>query len=244
MFDTSIHYEAPGNSHDILLSARGITKQYVVGNSVLNVLNGVDLTLQRGQILAIVGESGAGKSTLLHILGLLDRPTSGILSINDENLVTKSDIELATYRNQFVGFVFQFHHLLPEFTALENVQMPAFIRGKTDADSRGRAIELLEQVGLGQRIGHRPNELSGGELQRVAVARALMNAPSIIFADEPSGNLDHNNSEILHDLLCGLAEDYHCSFVIVTHDLQLARRADRIVRLTDGVLVEMPIEND
>lgn len=226
-----------------ILTAQGITKRYVVGNSVLDVLNGVDLSIERGQILAIIGESGAGKSTLLHILGMLDRPTSGFLSINGETIVSKSDVELATYRNKLVGFVFQFHHLLPEFNALENVQMPALISGNNTKNTRERAAFLLDQVGLGNRAEHRPGELSGGELQRVAVARALMNEPSIVFADEPSGNLDHRNSEMLHDLLWGLASEHNCSFVIVTHDLGLARRANRIVRLNDGLIEDVAMEN-
>ncbi|MFC1528627.1 ABC transporter ATP-binding protein [Candidatus Latescibacterota bacterium] len=227
---------------NIILSARNITKNYVMGKSTLEVLQGVDLDLVEGKILAIIGESGAGKSTLLHILGMLDRPTSGTMSLNGEDLITKTDEELAVYRNRFVSFIFQFHHLLPEFNALENVAMPAIISGKTLADSRGRAGLLLEKVGLSERIIHRPNELSGGELQRVSVARALMNDPSIIFADEPSGNLDHRNSEMLHDLIWDLAREHNCTFVVVTHDIALAKRADRIMKLQYGVLEEISRE--
>ena len=224
---------------NIILTARDIKKNYIVGKSVLEVLTGVNLKLVEGRIMAIVGESGAGKSTLLHILGMLDRPTSGILSMNGENLIEKSDIELAIYRNRFVGFIFQFHHLLPEFNALENVQMPALIGGRNRPDTRDRAAFLLEQVGLSDRMTHRPGELSGGELQRVAVARALMNDPAIILADEPSGNLDHRNSEMLHDLIWSIARDHDCSFVVVTHDLVLARRADTVMKLSNGILSEI-----
>ena len=214
-----------------------------MGKSTLEVLKGVDLDLAEGMILAIVGESGAGKSTLLHILGMLDRPTSGNLLLNGEELIEKTDIELAIYRNRFVSFIFQFHHLLPEFNALENVAMPAIISGRSMKESRDRAVFLLEQVGLARRINHRPNELSGGELQRVAVARALMNKPSIIYADEPSGNLDKRNSEMLHDLIWNLAQGSKCAFVVVTHNMKLAKRADKVMKLQDGVLEKIDIEN-
>ena len=226
----------------MILSARKIIKNYIVGKTVLRVLKGVDIDVIEGQILAVVGESGAGKSTLLHILGMLDRPTAGNLSLNGMDLIGKSDVELAVYRNRFISFIFQFHHLLPEFSALENVQMPALISGKNNADSRKRADYLLEKVGLLERTLHRPNELSGGELQRVAVARALMNEPSIIFADEPSGNLDHRNSEMLHDIIWNLAREHNCSFVIVTHDMSLAKRADKVKKLSSGILEEINIE--
>jgi len=218
-----------------ILSARGITKHYTVGGSTLKVLKGVDLDLAEGEILAIIGESGAGKSTLLHILGMLDRPTSGSLMLNGEEAVGKSDIDLAGYRNSLVGFIFQFHHLLPEFTALENVLMPARIAGRNGNETRSRAESLLGRVGLSSRLKHRPGELSGGELQRVAVARALMNEPSLVLADEPSGNLDRRNSQVLHELIWNLAREHNCTFVIVTHDLALAERADRIVLLNDGI---------
>jgi len=207
-----------------------------VGETTLEVLRGVELDLTEGEILAVVGESGAGKSTLLHILGMLDRPTSGSLVLNRQEVVGKSDAELAGIRNGFVGFIFQFHHLLPEFTALENVLMPARIAGKNGSATRERAEYLLSRVGLSERLLHRPSELSGGELQRVAVARALMNEPSLVLADEPSGNLDHRNSEILHDLIWTLAREQKCTFVVVTHDIMLAERADRVVELRDGVI--------
>lgn len=225
-----------------ILAARGITKNYEIGGTALEVLKGVDLILGEGEILTIVGESGAGKSTLLHILGLLDRPTGGSLILDEKELVGKNDAELANYRNTFVGFVFQFHHLLPEFTALENVMMPSRIRGGNGNETRRRAELLLERVGLSKRLRHRPGELSGGELQRVAVARALMNEPKLVFADEPSGNLDHGNSEMLHDLIWNLAREHGCTFVIVTHDLMLAQRADRVALLQDGVVEELDVK--
>lgn len=226
----------------IILTARGITKHYVIGGTTLEVLKGVDLDLSAGEILAIVGESGAGKSTLLHILGMLDRPTAGSLLLDGFEVVGKKDSDLASYRNNFVGFVFQFHHLLPEFTALENVMMPSRIRGNNTSDIAKRAELLLRRVGLDERLQHRPGELSGGELQRVAVARALMNEPKLVFADEPSGNLDHHNSEMLHDLIWNLARENGCTFVIVTHDLGLAKKADRVVMLQDGVVEELNFE--
>lgn len=222
-----------------LLTARGITKNYIVGRSVLEVLNGIDLDIVKGDILAVIGESGAGKSTLLHILGMLDRPTSGTFSLNGEIINDKSDSELALFRNRLVGFVFQFHHLLPEFSALENVMMPAIIGRKNGRNSVKRAKLLLEKVGLSERIEHRPGELSGGELQRVAVARALMNEPEIVFADEPSGNLDHRNSLMLHDLMWNLADEHKYTFVIVTHDMSLAGKADRVVQIREGKIEEI-----
>lgn len=225
-----------------ILAARGITKHYMMGGSALEVLRGVDLELAKGEILAVVGESGAGKSTLLHILGMLDRPTSGSLMLNGEEIVGKSDSELAEYRNRTVGFIFQFHHLLPEFNALENVMMPSRIAGKNGDETRKRAEYLIARVGLSERISHRPGELSGGELQRVAVARALMNEPSLVLADEPSGNLDHRNSLLLHDLILNLAREDHCTFVIVTHDLSLAGKASRTVLLRDGVTEETDVK--
>ena len=225
-----------------VLSARYITKNYIVGNSVLEVLNGVCLDLMEGQIAAIVGESGAGKSTLLHILGMLDRPTTGHLALDGELLSNKSDVELAHFRNHQVGFIFQFHHLLPEFDAFENVMMPALIAGKKMPATTERAEYLLERVGLSHSLNHRPGELSGGELQRVAVARALINEPAIVLADEPSGNLDHRNSEKLHDLIWNLAREHNCTFVIVTHEISIAKRADRVLHLTEGVIKEIDFQ--
>ncbi|HDY90227.1 MAG TPA: ABC transporter ATP-binding protein [bacterium] len=226
----------------IILSAECITKNYYVGNTVLEVLKGVDLDLMEGQIIAIIGESGAGKSTLLHLLGFLDRPTSGQLKFNAENLNEKTEIELAQFRNNQIGFIFQFHHLLPEFNAFENVLMPALIARKNSSDIIRRVEYLLDRVGLSKRLKHRPGELSGGELQRVAVARALINEPAIVLADEPSGNLDHRNSEMLHDLIWNLARENNYSFVIVTHDLSLAKKADRVMLLNDGTIEDIESE--
>lgn len=221
-----------------VLIAKGITKRYVMGGDVLDVLKGVDLELHEGEILAVVGESGAGKSTLLHILGMLDRPSDGTLMLDGSDLTLMSDSDLAYHRNRTVGFIFQFHHLLPEFTSIENVEMPARIAGRSGPDVRERAEYLLGRVGLSKRLGHRPGELSGGELQRVAVARALMNEPALVLADEPSGNLDHRNSLMLHELILDLAREHSCTFVIVTHDLSLAGKADRVVHLRDGFAME------
>ena len=226
----------------IVLRAKNITKNYYVGNHVLEVLKRVNLDLIKGQIIAVVGESGAGKSTLLHILGMLDRPTSGCLTLNGEDLSEKSDTELASFRNHQVGFIFQFHHLLPEFNAFENVMMPALIAGRNTEASTQRAKYLIERVGLSNILNHRPGELSGGELQRVAVARALMNEPAIVFADEPSGNLDHRNSEMLHDLIWNLARENNYTFVVVTHDMSLAKKTDRVMHLGEGIIEEINLE--
>lgn len=225
-----------------ILSARDITKKYTIGGAVLEVLSGVDLDIVAGEVLAVIGESGAGKSTLLHILGMLDRPSSGTYTLNGENIDEKNDDDLAAIRNSFVGFVFQFHHLLPEFSALENVMMPAIIGRKRGNGTIKRAKMLLDKVGLSERIGHRPGELSGGELQRVSVARALMNEPKIVFADEPSGNLDHRNSIKLHELMWNLASEEKYTFVIVTHDMSLAGNADRVVEIREGKIVKVAKE--
>lgn len=200
----------------------------------LHVLKGIDLTIHRAEILAIVGHSGAGKSTLLHILGALDRPTSGHLELDGVDVFTLNDTRLADFRNRHMGFVFQFHHLLPEFTALENVAMPALIRRRPFERAMQRARELLGQVNLENRLTHRPRELSGGEQQRVAFARSLVNDPNLILADEPSGNLDLKNSESLHNLMWDLVRKNKKTFVVVTHNRDLAARADRVIELTDG----------
>jgi lipoprotein-releasing system ATP-binding protein len=224
---------------ETILNTTDLVKEFQMGGTVLKVLKGVSLDLEVGQIAAIIGKSGAGKSTLLHILGMLDRPSSGQLVFRGEELGSKSDDELAAFRNRSVGFIFQFHHLLPEFNALENVLMPAMISGNHNKASINRAKYLLDRVGLSERLKHRPGELSGGELQRVAVARSLINEPCLILADEPSGNLDLENSEMLHDLIWGLARENNLTFVIVTHDMTLAKRADRILHLNDGIMEEM-----
>ncbi len=203
----------------------------------LHVLKGVNLNVEKGEVVSIVGKSGAGKSTLLHILGTLDNSDSGQLIINDTDVSVMKPKELAQFRNQQIGFVFQFHHLLPEFTAVENVCIPAFIQNAPEKEAEARAKELLTYLGLGERLTHKPNELSGGEQQRVAVARALMNKPAIVFADEPSGNLDSKSSEELHQLLFQLRDDFQQTFVIVTHNNALAEMSDRTLVMEDGLIV-------
>jgi lipoprotein-releasing system ATP-binding protein len=200
------------------------------------VLRGLDLTIQAGETIAIVGPSGTGKSTLLQLLGGLDRPTAGAVYLRGRRVDDLDDEELATLRNRFVGFVFQFHHLLRDFSALENVMIPQLVAGRPRADSEAWARELLGQVGLADRLGHRPAKLSGGERQRVAVARALANEPHLLLADEPSGNLDTETSERLHDLMFELMERHRSALVVVTHSRSLAGRAGRVLRLTSGVL--------
>ena len=213
-----------------VIQAKGIRKSY--GN--LEVLKGVDLEVERGEIVTIIGKSGAGKSTLLHILGTLDLADHGELSINGEVVFAMGNKRLAAFRNRHIGFVFQFHHLLPEFTATENVCIPAFIAGTPENEARARAKELLDYLGLSERLKHKPAQLSGGEQQRVAVARALMNRPSVVFADEPSGNLDSQSSQELHQLLFNLRQDFQQTFVIVTHNTELARMSDRCLEMRDG----------
>lgn len=221
----------------ISLEARGLTKSYVGGDGGrIAVLDGVDLVVERGEMVAIVGASGAGKSTLLHLLGALDRPSSGRVLIGGEDLSGMSDDQVSALRNRTVGFVFQFHHLLREFTALENVMMPLRIAGIAEPAARARSMHLLERVGLAGRVHHRPSALSGGEQQRTAVARALAVEPSVLLADEPSGNLDHMNSERLHDLFAELTQELEIAMVVVTHNASLAARADRILQLEDARL--------
>jgi lipoprotein-releasing system ATP-binding protein len=224
------------------LEARGLGKTYRGGDGqLLEILAGLDLTVPRGEFLAIVGASGAGKSTLLHLLGALDHPTSGTVSLDGTDYGQADPVELAAIRNRKLGFVFQFHHLLREFSALENVMFPLLIAGATDAGARDKARRILVSVGLEGRLSHRPNQLSGGEQQRVAVARALVNEPVVILADEPSGNLDHHNSERLHDLFARLADEFRTAVVVVTHNRSLAARADRVLSLEDGRLVDHPL---
>jgi len=225
-----------------VLEAHDLAKSYVGGDGgVITVLSGVTLQVARGEMIAIVGASGAGKSTLLHILGALERPTRGYVVLAGEPVHERTDDELAAIRNRQVGFVFQFHHLLREFTALENVMMPLRIKGEDERAARGRAEELLAQVGLSGRMQHRPSELSGGEQQRTAVARSLAMDPALLLADEPSGNLDHMNAERLHDLLAELSRDLEIAMVVVTHNRSLAGRADRVLLLEDGVLAETDV---
>jgi lipoprotein-releasing system ATP-binding protein len=223
------------------LNVEGVTKSFPAGEgnqSLLAVLRGIDLTIAEGEIVAIVGASGAGKSTLLHIIGTLDRPTQGVVRYEGIDVFALPEDELASFRNRQVGFVFQFHHLLPEFSALENVAMPALIRGREFQGVRGRALELLQEVGLADRAEQRPPKLSGGEQQRVAVARALMNSPKVVLADEPSGNLDSANADLLHDLIWDMSRRHGQTFIVVTHNESLAKRADRVVRIVDGVIKE------
>lgn len=217
-----------------ILTTRGLHKTYPIGKGSVHVLKGIDLEVNEGQIVAIVGPSGVGKSTLLHILGTLDRPTKGSVKINNTNIFEFDDKMIAAFRNKTIGFVFQFHHLLPEFTALENVMLPSLIAGSPKSQIEQNAKSRLNDVGLESRWNHRPGELSGGELQRVAVARALMNEPKIVLADEPSGNLDQETSEALHELLWDLSRKDKRTFIIVTHNLALAKNADKVVELFDG----------
>lgn len=218
-----------------MIHAKNIHKYY----EQLHVLKGVDLHIQKGEIVSIVGASGAGKTTLLQILGTLDKPSieNGIeLSINGQDILTMSDKILSKFRNLNLGFIFQFHQLLPEFTALENVCIPAFIANKSKQETEIEAKKLLEYLGLSHRINHKPNELSGGEQQRVAVARALINKPAVIFADEPSGNLDTHSAENLHQLFFKLRDEFGQTFVIVTHNEELANMADRKLVMVDGLI--------
>jgi lipoprotein-releasing system ATP-binding protein len=220
----------------LLLEAREVHREFRMPGSTLHILRGVDLHLHEGEILAILGSSGAGKSTLLHILGALDRPTSGKVLFEGEDLFRLSEASLARFRNRNLGFVFQFHHLLPEFTAEENVMMPGLIRQQTRQAARPRARELLEEVGLLERADHKPAELSGGEQQRVALARSLFAAPRLVLADEPTGNLDPDTARGLHELMYTLARRHRQAWVVVTHNEQLADLADTRTRLEDGTL--------
>ncbi len=226
-----------------VIEARDLAKSYVGGDGgILQVLDGVNLDVQRGEMVAVVGTSGAGKSTLLHLLGALDRPSRGTVALAGQPLHGLGDDELAEVRNRKVGFVFQFHHLLREFSALENVMMPLRISGRDEREARSRAEELLAQVGLSGRMSHRPAELSGGEQQRTAVARALAVDPAVVLADEPSGNLDHVNAERLHDLFAQLARELETAMVVVTHNRSLAARADRVLLLEDGRLRDSDVK--
>lgn len=216
-----------------MINIQGITKSF--GN--LQVLKGIDLHIGKGEIVSIVGPSGAGKTTLLQIIGTLDRPDSGSVTVDGINVSGLSTNKLSDFRNRHIGFVFQFHQLLPEFTALENIMIPAFIAGKGRSEAKARAEELLQFLGLADRVNHKPNELSGGEKQRVAVARALVNEPAVILADEPSGSLDTKNKAELHQLFFDLRDKFGQTFVIVTHDEQLAAITDRTIHMKDGLLM-------
>jgi lipoprotein-releasing system ATP-binding protein len=217
-----------------MIETVNLTKSFKMEGLELTVLKGVNLTIARGEMLAIVGASGAGKSTLLHILGTLDRPSSGTVLFEGQDLFTLSDQKQAEFRNRRIGFVFQFHHLLPEFSALENVCLPAYIQNRSAQDVRGEAISLLKDVGLEHRLTHKPGELSGGEQQRVAVARALIQHPNLVLADEPTGNLDTHTGDALFNLMRALNRSRGITFVIVTHNEKLSAQADRIIHMEDG----------
>jgi lipoprotein-releasing system ATP-binding protein len=226
------------SGHVGILEAAGLRKVYRGGDgNLIEVLAGADLDVGRGEFVAIMGASGAGKSTLLHLLGALDQPTSGVVRLDGQAFVDLDERALAAVRNRKLGFVFQFHHLLREFTALENVMMPLLIAGAAETAARSKAEELLAAVGLAGRMSHRPTALSGGEQQRTAVARALATDPLVVLADEPSGNLDYGHSEMLHDLFANLAREFETALVVVTHNRQLAARADRVLTLENGRLV-------
>lgn len=221
-----------------MIDIQGITKSF----GKLQVLKGIDLHIDKGEVVSIVGPSGAGKTTLLQIIGTLDKPDSGTVVVDGIDVGKLSSKKISRFRNEKLGFVFQFHQLLPEFTAMENVMIPAFICGTKSKEAKQRAKELLEFMGLGERASHKPNELSGGEKQRVAVARALMNNPSVILADEPSGSLDSKNKEELHQLFFDLRDKFGQTFVIVTHDEGLAALTDRTIHMKDGLLVDHDIK--
>ncbi len=221
-----------------LLEVRDLRKSFRTGVSRINVLDGINLSVMEGDTIALVGASGAGKSTLLHVIGTLDRPTSGSVFFRGDDVFTLNEGALATFRNRSIGFVFQFHHLLPEFTALENVMMPALISGMAKNEARKTALALLEDVGLAHRLDHKPGELSGGEQQRVAIARALVLSPALLLADEPTGNLDRKTSEEVHELLAGIQRKTGLTLIIVTHNERLAARMGKTIRLVDGRIQE------
>ena len=225
-----------------LLEIQGLCKTYRTGPNTVEVLRGISLEIAEGATTALVGASGAGKSTLLHILGALDRPSEGTVLFRGSDLFKRSDRELADFRSRSIGFVFQFHHLLPEFSALENVMMPALIARRNRGEAEQKAAELLEELGLGQRLTHRPGELSGGEQQRVAIARALVMEPELLLADEPTGNLDMKTSDAIHGSLARLQQKTGITMVIVTHNERLAAGMEQVVRLADGLIHTCPPE--
>ncbi len=219
----------------LLLDIRDIKKSYKISKEKnLEVLKGINLQINREEIVAIVGKSGAGKSTLLHLIGTLDNPDSGKIFFDGTDVYAMKEKELSKFRNSKIGFIFQFHHLLPEFTAIENVMIPSMIEGKED---RAKAENLLKEVGIEERINHRPNEISGGEAQRIAIARALINSPDLILADEPTGNLDTHNADAVMNLIFSLRDKFKQTFIIVTHNEEFAQRCDRVIRMNDGLIV-------
>lgn len=222
---------------DIILQCQQLKKRYQQGDLDVDVLKGVDLTINQGERVAIMGASGSGKSTLLHLLGGLEKSTSGHVMLAGENLNTISSRKLSKLRNSSLGFIYQFHHLLGEFSILENVAMPVLISGKSVTQARQEAAELLGRVGLGHRLEHKPGELSGGERQRAAVARALINRPQCVLADEPTGNLDSKTAEQIYQLMLELNQELKVSFLVVTHDIELAERMDRVLHMEDGLIV-------
>lgn len=219
-----------------MLTATNIQKRY----GTVDVLKGVDITINRGEVVSIVGPSGSGKSTLLHILGTLDKPDKGEVYLHDQNITRLQGNNLSSFRNKHIGFVFQFHHLLPEFSALENVCIPGWLTTKSKTEVKARAVELLKILGLSHRLENKPNQLSGGEQQRVAVARALINSPEIVFADEPTGNLDTANAKELHQLFFHLRKQFQQTFLIVTHNEDLAQLSDRVLHMKDGKIGPLP----
>jgi lipoprotein-releasing system ATP-binding protein len=224
------------SSEPNIIEIRDLTKIYTDGLGV-KALDGLNMTVKRGEFLSIIGPSGSGKSTLLHMIGILDTPTSGTILIDGENVTTMSDKERSSARNEMLGFIFQYHHLLPDFSALENVMMPLLIAGKSKREAEKIASDILKEVGLEERMDHRPNQLSGGQNQRVAVARALANDPKIVIGDEPTGNLDSHSSDKIYELLRKLNKEHDQTFILVTHDENMAAKTDRIVRIVDGKIV-------